>query len=51
MFRKAHEGIRMTATNGGRWILSITGQPIVLGFNNGSAPVFPPPQPGSFNIE
>ena len=41
----------MTAINGGRWIFSITGQPIVLGFNNGAAPVFPPPQPGAFNIE
>jgi hypothetical protein len=41
----------MTATNGGRWIFSSTGQPIVLGFNNGSAPVFPPPQPDALNIE
>lgn len=51
MFRKAHEGTRMTAINSGRWICSITGQPIVLGFNNWSAPVFPPPQPDAFNIE
>jgi hypothetical protein len=41
----------MTATNGGRWIFSTTGQPIVLGFNNGSAPIFPPPQSDAFNIE
>jgi hypothetical protein len=47
----ARELQRMTAPNGGRWIFSTTGQPVVLGFNNGSAPVFPPPQPGAFNIE
>jgi hypothetical protein len=40
----------MTATNGGRWIFSITGQPVVLGFNNGSNPVFPTPQPGAFSL-
>ena len=37
--------------NGGRWLFSITGTPIVLGINNGVAPVFPGAQAGAFNIE
>ena len=37
--------------NGGRWLFSIAGFPIVLGINNGVAPVFPTPQAGAFNIE
>lgn len=37
--------------NGGRWLFSIAGNPIVLGINNGMAPVFPMPQAGAFNIE
>ena len=41
MFRKAHEGTRMTATNGGRWIFSITGQPIVIR-KPGTSPAFTP---------
>jgi hypothetical protein len=37
--------------NGGRWLFSIAGTPIVLGINNGVAPVFPGAQDGAFNIE
>ena len=37
--------------NGGRWLFSIAGTPIVLGINNGVAPVFPQGQVGAFNIE
>jgi hypothetical protein len=37
--------------NGGRWLFSIAGTPIVLGINNGVVPVFPTPQSGAFNIE
>jgi len=41
----------MASSTGGRWIFSVTGQPVVLGVNNGVAPVFPQPQAGAFNIE
>ena len=37
--------------NGGRWLFSIAGTPIVLGINNGVAPVFPGAQDNAFNIE
>jgi hypothetical protein len=37
--------------NGGRWLFSIAGTPIVLGINNGVAPVFPAAQDNAFNIE
>ena len=37
--------------NGGRWLFSIAGTPIVLGINNGVAPVFPIGRAGAFNIE
>ena len=37
--------------NGGRWLFSTAGTPIVLGINNGVAPVFPGAQAGAFNIE
>ena len=37
--------------NGGHWLFSITGTPIVLGINNGVAPVFPAAQANAFNIE
>ena len=38
-------------TAGGRWIFSAASGGIVLGINNGVAPVFPNPQAGAFNIE
>jgi hypothetical protein len=41
----------MASPTGGRWVFSITAQPVVLGINNGVAPVFPQPQAGAFNIE
>jgi hypothetical protein len=41
----------MASPTGGRWVFSITAQPVVLGINNGIAPVFPQPQAGAFNIE
>jgi len=31
----------MASPTGGRWVFSITAQPVVLGINNGIAPVFP----------
>ena len=37
--------------NGGRWLFSIAGTPIVLGINNGVAPVFPVAQANAFDIE
>ena len=40
----------MDLSTGGRWIPSSLG-PVVLGINNGVAPVFPSPQSGAFNIE
>jgi serralysin len=39
------------ASSGGRWIFSVAGTPVVLGINNGAAPVFPTPQTSAFNIE
>jgi hypothetical protein len=41
----------MASPIGGRWVFSVADQPIVLGINNGVAPVFPQPQAGAFNIE
>jgi hypothetical protein len=41
----------MASPTGGRWIFSVPDRPIVLGVNNGVAPVFPQPQSGAFNIE
>jgi hypothetical protein len=41
----------MDSLTGGRWIFSSSLGPIVLGINNGVAPVFPTPQSGAFNIE
>jgi len=41
----------MASPTGGRWIFSVTGQPVVLGINNGVAPVFPQSRAGAFNIE
>ena len=41
----------MTKPVGGRWIFSVLGRPVVLGINDGAAPVFPAPQSGAFNIE
>jgi hypothetical protein len=43
--------LEASAPNGGRWIFSTSGSPILLGINNGVAPVFPAPQSGAFNIE
>ena len=43
--------ILTSASSGGRWLFSIAGTPVVLGINNGVAPVFPAPQAGAFNIE
>ena len=37
--------------SGGRWIFSALGIPVVLGINNGTAPVFPTAQAAAFNIE
>jgi len=41
----------MSSTSGGRWLFSTTGTGTTLGINNGSAPVFPFPVPGNFNME
>src|SRR5690349_19012837 len=45
----------MTSPTGGRWIFSVDTTSgfsgIVLGINNGVAPVFPTPVAGKFNIE
>ena len=41
----------MSQSTGGRWIFSSLLGPIVLGINNGFAPVFPYPQERAFNIE
>ncbi len=45
----------MTTPTGGRWIFSVDTTSgfsgIILGINNGVAPVFPAPVAGKFNIE
>jgi Ca2+-binding RTX toxin-like protein len=45
----------MTSPTGGRWIFSVDTvsgfSGVVLGINNGVAPIFPTPQVGMFNIE
>ena len=41
----------MDSSTGGRWLFSASLSPVVLGINNGAAPVFPAPQVGAFNIE
>src|SRR5260221_9628796 len=41
----------MDSSTGGRWLFSYSLSPVVLGVNNGVAPVFPSPQGGAFNIE
>ena len=40
-----------SAPTGGRFVLSSSQGPIVLGINDGVRPVFPSPQAGAFNIE
>ena len=40
-----------SAATGGRFVLSSSLGPIVLGINDGVRPVFPSPQPGAYNIE
>jgi hypothetical protein len=45
----------MSSTSGGRWVFSAAQgsgfNGVVVGINNGVAPVFPGPQPGALNIE
>jgi hypothetical protein len=41
----------MDSSTGGRWLFSSSLSPVILGINNGAAPVFPSPQANAFNIE